>query len=133
MTTQNTALSIAACGIHCNYCFAYVRKKNQCPGCRGSDEKKPITRIICKIKNCEHILNGNNKFCFECSTFPCDKMIRIDKRYRNTYKISLINNLENIKLMGINKFQEAEENKWKCRECGNKICLHTRKCIECNR
>jgi hypothetical protein len=39
--------------MNCGICQAYLREKNNCPGCRGDDTNKPITRVRCKIKNCE--------------------------------------------------------------------------------
>ena len=44
---------IAPCGMNCCVCMAYLREKNKCPGCRGTDVNKPITRVRCKLKTCE--------------------------------------------------------------------------------
>ena len=46
---------IAPCGMNCGICRAYLREKNKCPGCRGSDENKLSSRVNCKIKNCIEI------------------------------------------------------------------------------
>lgn len=43
---------IAPCGMDCAVCIAYVRNTNKCPGCRGDDSGKPVTRVECRIKNC---------------------------------------------------------------------------------
>ena len=127
---QNKSL-VAPCGINCGVCMRYLREKNKCPGCRADDTNKLITCIRCKIKNCEFFRNENADFCFECPDFPCDKMEHIDKRYRNRYNTSLIENLEDIKNSGINKFLKNENEKWTCSRCGGIISIHKGYCSNC--
>ncbi|MEW5801252.1 MAG: DUF3795 domain-containing protein [bacterium] len=43
------------------------------PGCRGSDVKKPVTRVKCRIKNCAIFQSDKPGSCFECEGFPCDR------------------------------------------------------------
>ena len=57
---------IAPCGMNCGICRAYLREKNKCPGCRGSDENKLSSRVNCKIKNCIELKKNNLKFCYKC-------------------------------------------------------------------
>ena len=121
---------VAPCGINCGYCFAYLQK-NKCTGCRGSDFKKPVTRISCKIKTCNVFQKGKATFCFECEKFPCKNLTHIDTRYKIKYNVSLIGSLEYIKNNGIRKFIKRETEKWKCAECGEPICLHSNICSSC--
>lgn len=123
---------IAPCGMNCGICKAYLREKNKCPGCRGNDTHKPITRIHCKIKTCIFFQNNEIEFCFACEDFPCEKLKHLDKRYRNKYNMSMIENLENIKKSGISKFIKNETDKWKCPVCNGTICVHNRKCYTCD-
>ena len=58
MESTNKFSLIAPCGMNCGICMAYLREKNKCPGCRGDDTNKPVTRVGCKIKNCEAIQKG---------------------------------------------------------------------------
>ena len=127
-----TAL-IAPCGMNCAICMAYLREKNKCPGCRGTDINKPLTRVKCKIKNCVTFKNGNSKYCFQCGTFPCDKLEHLDKRYRTKYGMSMIENLENIKRSGIRRFVKSEKGRWACVECGGTICIHNGHCYTCGK
>src|SRR5512136_342611 len=87
---------IAPCGMNCRLCHAYVREKNVCPGCRGDDSLKSKSCVACRIKNCEKIATGRIKYCFSCESFPCARLKQLDKRYRNKYGMSMIDNLENI-------------------------------------
>lgn len=129
---MNSKDLIAPCGINCGVCFAYLREKNKCCGCRCGDIKKPKTRVNCKIKTCEFFAKSKKKYCFECDQFPCEKLKHLDKRYRTKYFMSMVENLKMIREIGIKKFLESEEIKWKCKKCGGIVCVHTGKCISCS-
>jgi hypothetical protein len=122
---------IASCGMNCGICMAHLREKNKCPGCRGDNSQKPVTRIRCKIKTCTFFRKNKAKYCFACDKFPCDNLKHLDKRYRTNYGMSMVENLENIKRLGIRKFVINEARRWKCPECGGTVCVHTRKCHAC--
>ena len=40
-------------------------------------------------------------FCFDCDKFPCDRLKRLDKRYREKYGMSEIENLNKIREIGL--------------------------------
>jgi hypothetical protein len=122
---------IAPCGMDCGICMAYLREKKKCPGCNGSNENKSSSCIRCKIKNCVNI--RKTKFCFDCDKFPCDKLKHLDKRYRTKYGMSMIENLENIKKLGIRKFVREEKTRWVCPQCGGIICVHRGYCSNCGK
>lgn len=119
---------IAPCGMNCCICMAYLREKNKCPGCRGSDRNKPITTAKCKIKTCSKL---DSKFCYDCNDFPCDRLNHLDKRYRTKYRMSMIENLKFIQTNGIKQFLKQEEERWKCPDCGGVICCHNGICFGC--
>jgi hypothetical protein len=122
---------IAACGINCGICSAYLRDKNKCLGCRAIDANKPVTRVRCKIKTCEFFRNSNAKFCFKCDNFSCGNLKHLDKRYRTRYNTSVIQNLENIRKLGIRKFIENEKSRWACPDCRGVINVHKGVCSNC--
>jgi hypothetical protein len=122
---------IAPCGMNCGVCMAYLRKKDKCPCCRAPDTNKKITCFRCKIKTCGFFQEGKAKFCFECANFPCDRLKHLDKRYRTKYNMSMIENLKNIKLLGIKKFTKNENIRWTCPKCFGTICVHKGLCINC--
>lgn len=133
MASLKKSLLIAPCGMNCSICLAYLREKNKCPGCKGDNIGKPITRIRCKIKTCETFQKTNAKFCFECEKFPCDNLKHLDKRYRTKYSMSMIENLGNIKDYGIGKFLKNENTRWTCSECGYTVCVHKGCCFSCGK
>jgi hypothetical protein len=112
---------IAPCGMNCGVCIAYLRNKNKCPGCSfGRIVNKRC--VNCSIKLCEE---RKGDYCFSCDKFPCERLKRMDKRYKEKYEMSLIDNLKAIKEMGINSFIKHEEIKWINSE--GTCCVHDKK------
>jgi hypothetical protein len=130
---SNSPKLIAPCGINCRLCRAYVRvgKSIPCPGCRGENTFKAKSCVTCRIKNCEKIVEGKYKYCFECNIFPCARLKHLDKRYRAKYATSAIGNLLSIKEIGIRDFVDIENKKWVCPECGAMLCMHIPQCLSC--
>jgi hypothetical protein len=122
---------IAPCGINCGTCLAFLREKNRCNGCLHASENKSKARLQCRIKNCEHLARIQSMFCYECPSFPCQRIKHIDKRYRTSYKISLVQNLLTLKEMGMTKYLETEQGKWACPNCGSTVCVHRDHCLQC--
>jgi len=130
MKSSVTENLIAACGMNCSICRVYLRKRNNCPGCRASDNGKPITRQECGIKNCDKSASG---FCFDCEEFPCKKLNHLDLRYRLKYNMSMIDNLKSIQDIGISTFLENEKVRWSCSNCGDTINVHQGVCSGCGK
>ena len=133
MNNSDNINLIAPCGMNCAICMNYLRERNKCPGCRGPDKNKPVTRVKCKIKKCEFFSNSDNNFCFECENYPCENLKHLDNRYKTKYNMSMIENLEYIKNSGINNFIKNEKIRWTCNECGGTICVHKGYCYSCGK
>jgi hypothetical protein len=118
---------IASCGMNCGVCLHYLRERNKCPGC-FSGRKVNHRPIKCGIKLCK---DRRGEYCFNCDKFPCERLKRLDKRYRTKYNMSMIENLKFIKKNRINKFLGKEKKKWKCSRCGGMICCHNGICSRC--
>ena len=125
---------IATCGMNCGLCSAYLAKTHDvktqgirisyCTGCRPRNKQCAWLK-----KNCEHI--GQLKYCYECTDFPCKRLQHLDIRYRNLFKMSMIDNLQFIKERGIEQFLTKEQRIWKCQKCGETICCHNGICFNC--
>ena len=126
-----TSKLIAPCGMNCGICRAFLREKNRCPGCRLFNKDEPVSISRCRIKNCATFKTGKSRFCFECAEFPCDRLKHLDKRYRTQYHMSMIENLEDIKRIGIRKFVKNEQARWTCATCGGTVCVHKGSCHGC--
>ena len=122
---------LAPCGMTCAVCYVHLRDKKPCLGCHGQDKSKPNHCRECKIKDCA--VSRGLDFCFECSSFPCAIIKRLDKSYRQRYQVSLIDNSIRIKTIGTKQHLLEEKEKWTCPQCGGVISLHDRVCSECGR
>jgi hypothetical protein len=109
----------------------HLKKKKPCPGCRGQDASKPEHCRKCKLKDCA--TGQGLEFCFECSTFPCATIKRLDKSYRQRYQVSLIENAMRLKMVGIKQHLHEEKEKWSCSHCSGIISLHDGVCSECGK
>lgn len=123
---------IAPCGINCGICYAYLREKNKCLGCRTSDDYQFSFGRKCIIRNCQFLAGNKMEYCSKkCGQYPCKRLKNLDKRYRTKYETSMLENLENIEKQGIEKFLEDQRKRWKCEKCGGMICVHKKKCLNC--
>lgn len=119
--------AMAPCGLNCLLCYAYIREKRPCPGCRGEEGLKPEYCVTCKIKNCPKLID----YCYNCDEFPCAKIKRLEKRYTAKYATSVIENLNMVKNMGAFQFMKIERARRACPGCGGLICVHQSACPAC--
>jgi hypothetical protein len=127
---------VAPCGINCALCVNYLANKydinkkgfhkTYCPGCLPRGENCTYMK-----NNCSLLSKGLARFCYDCKDYPCDKLKRLDKRYRTKYHQSNIENLEAIKNNGIEQFLAKQADEWRCKECGGMICCHNGLCLNC--
>ena len=127
---------IAPCGMNCGICSGYLAFKNDikskgvrmayCIGCRPRGKMCAFLK-----KRCPRLLEGQVQYCYECDDFACANLLKLDKRYRALYRMSMVENLEYIKEHGIEEFLKKEEEKWKCPQCGAVICCHNGICFQC--
>jgi len=121
---------IAPCGINCAVCVARLRERNRCIGCNLSG-RKPLHCTNCAIAHCEQLKKETSKFCYNCVKYPCTRLKRLDKRYIEKYRLSLIGNLDYISMYGMEKFLKFENKKWECENCGNILSVHSDICLSC--
>lgn len=123
---------IASCGMNCGLCIGHLREKRPCGGCfKINDVNKPNICRTCKIVNCNKLAETESGFCYDCISFPCNRLKQLDKRYRTKYGMSMIENLANIQIFGLDAFIKNEEAKWKCKICGSGLCVHRDFCLIC--
>jgi hypothetical protein len=133
-TERFTPKLIAPCGMNCGICVAYFgytlkgeKRKRPCEGCRSRDHPCAFIK-----KRCDKLMAGEIEYCGECTGFPCENLRKLDKRYRERFGMSMIENLKHIQTEDISRFQENEEERWRCPICGRTICIHNRTCYSCN-
>ncbi len=125
---------ITPCGMNCRICigfFGYTmsgkKRKMKCVGCKPSDKSCAFIKKFCK-----KLTNKEIDYCHKCTDFPCKQLQKLDKRYREKYNMSMIENLEYIKKNGMKKFLQAQEEKYKCLKCQAIICVHNGICYSCD-
>lgn len=128
---------ISPCGMNCALCSSYLAMKNDvkrkgvrmpyCIGCRPRNKNCAFLK-----KHCSKLSGGEVTFCFECSSFPCDRLKTLDDKYKARHRMSMIDNLSNIKENGIEKFLKSQEQLWKCKNCGELVCCHNGICYNCS-
>ena len=128
---------IAPCGMNCGVCSGYLAFKNKiprskgkishCKGCRPRNKQCAFLKKICKDN--QKLLKGEVNFCFECNCFPCDGLKRLNDRYVKNYGMSMIDNLYEIKEIGIDNFIKNQYIRYKCAKCDNLISVHNKKCF----
>lgn len=120
----------APCGMYCGFCRAYFGTKfglkGNCEGCRVRNKNCTFIR-----KDCPPLRKGTIHFCYECDTFPCDKLKRLEGIYTKRYGVSLIGNLERIKSIGADAWLEEQREKWTCPACGGRLNVHDAQCVGC--
>ena len=119
----------APCGVNCFVCYVHLKNKKPCNGCYGKDDNKPERCKQCKIKQC--VISRKITYCFECNEFPCKSIKNLEKSYISRYFVSLLDNSQKVKDIGLIEFLANEKNKWNCSVCGGVITQHGNYCSEC--
>jgi hypothetical protein len=126
---------VAPCGMNCAICRAYIAYTHGIPRVRGK-----ITYCAgcvpraknCYIKrNCKKLDKHQIQSCSECATMPCEKLAHLDKRYRERYSMSMVENLKLLKVKGMDEFLKSQAEKYTCPSCGDVVCVHDAKCYSC--
>jgi hypothetical protein len=103
------------CGLNCGLCPRYQTDSiSKCPGCGGKDFhlKHPACAVItCNKKH------DNVEYCFQCSSFPCDRYGTPSKAdsfitYRN-----VVSDLKKANEIGLDKYQNELAEKVNILEC----------------
>ena len=129
-----TAEKIAPCGLDCSLCLFAHAKEKPCPGCNAESGAKPdYCTKWCRIIPCEKRRENGYRYCDECPDYPCEDLTRLEKRYGTAYplKESPMQNLRDIRELGMEAFLEREREKWTCEKCGGPICVHNGFCRDC--
>ena len=126
---------IAPCGMNCGVCKSYLAYSRGVPKKRGSVTHcsgcLPRNKNCFIKRGCEKLSKNMVRFCFECETMPCRNLDRLDRRYRERYGMSMVENLKEIQAKGVPAFLQRQENKYACQKCGDIVSVHDGKCYSC--
>jgi hypothetical protein len=128
---------IAPCGMNCGLCASYqalvhdVKARGvRMPSCAGCRPRGKMCAFL--KKRCDKLRRDAVRFCFECETFPCHELRTIDARYKDRYRMGMIENLESIRDRGLPAFLRAQRRKWACDRCGGTVSCHNGLCFGCD-
>ena len=129
---------IAPCGMNCSRCSAYLAFLNKIPKQRGQIFQcigcRPRNKQCAYLKGqCELLTANKIQFCFACGRYPCDRLRKFDQRYRRSYGVSPIQNLETIRKKGVKSFLRQQTRAHGCPTCGGMISIHNKKCFACDK
>jgi len=113
---------IAPCGMNCALCQAHLRGKHPCMGCRNITSEAPKTILLCVMRTCTQ---REDDFCYACADYPCDRLQHMDQRYRGKYNMSEIENLEYIRMHGMDQFLDQQRKQWQS-DLGI-LCVHDKR------
>jgi hypothetical protein len=126
---------VARCGLWCGACRAYLLLKKDlfeekgykrgCNGCWVQNKNCAFLR-----KKCPY-LGKTIDFCFECDLMPCEALEKLNEGYKKRYRVNLIENLNRMKEIGLDKWISEQEKLYQCPECGGEICVHDFECFDC--
>lgn len=129
---------LAPCGMDCSTCSQYLAYINGIPKKRGRISHctgcRPRNKLCAYLKGQCELLSANKiDFCFECSRYPCERLRHLDRRYRITYGVSPIQNLEDIRARGVDSFLRQQRKVQGCPNCDGMISIHNKKCFACDK
>ena len=126
---------VAPCGMNCAICRGYIAYTHGIPRVKGKITY--CAGCLPRAKNC-YIKRGCKKLsklqirsCSECETMPCEKLEHLDRRYRERYGMSMVENLKLLKAKGMDEFLKCQAEKYACPNCGDVFCVHDAKCLAC--
>lgn len=130
MSRDPSAMILAPCGVICDLCIGYQRKKNRCVGC-NAEGNKPNHCVACSIKDCPEKHGDSSALCSACAKYPCRRIKDLNNRYEAKYAESLIGNFKLLEELGMDGFLERSRQRYACPACGALLCVHADACQAC--
>jgi hypothetical protein len=153
-STQAKENLVAVCGLYCGACPMYLATQSNdkekqeallkqfssgptqlkmedilCDGCIGNG------RVASFCSRCEMRACPNDKKdvtrCSDCQEFPCTLITNFNNDGMPHHG-EVLNNLQQIKKMGIEKWAQYDEERWQCPECTSRISWYDSKCSKCS-
>lgn len=136
----------APCGLYCGVCGIYIAHRDnnlklkerltgvfgvtvdqiQCEGCFS--KKRYVKCKVCNIRACT--ISKGFEGCYQCTDFPC--------KYFDEFGVPIAKKVAMRavpawKKLGTEKWIEAEEKRYHCPYCDNKLFRGTKRCRQCGK
>jgi hypothetical protein len=144
----------AACGTYCGACPSYLNKYRKDEKRSSSGPVKDnidgfvdyMDRLLCDgclsggkltghCQNCDIRLCAANKEndsrCSNCEELPCHRVTNLINHGNFPHRQEYLPNLKKIREMGVQKWIQYEEERWRCPRCGLSMSWYDAKCTGC--
>jgi len=144
---------VAVCGLYCGACPMYIATQTNdeqkqsallkqfssgpmkfkmedllCDGCIGNGRVASFCRS-CPIRSCPAD-KQNVARCSDCPDFPCSRISNFNNDGM-LHHAEVLQNLRQIREMGIKKWAKYEEECWRCPQCRMPMSWYDSKCSKC--
>ena len=144
---------VAVCGLYCGACPMYLATQSKdeekqkallkqfsngpmklkmedilCDGCIGNGRVASFCRD-CAMRKCPTDKQGVTR-CSDCKDFPCSRITDFNNDGM-PHHAEVLNNIRQIKEMGIQKWAKYDEERWKCPKCNSPMSWYDSKCSQC--
>ena len=146
----NNEYLVSPCGLYCGACSAYIATQRakeqgtaakpesgakkpsmgnmQCDGCLGGGRIAPHASS-CAIKECA-ASKSKNRLCSDCPEFPCDRITDFNND-GIPHHGEVLENLRQLKAMGLTEWAKHEEDRWRCSKCRTMLSWYDAECPSC--
>jgi len=123
------------CGVYCGACPVLLATKagiideaQQCYGCKS--EKPTGFCATCGIKACAQ--RRGFEFCDQCAELVhCELMRQFVANTQYPYGQCVLKNMQLIREEGLPQWLEAQDKRWRCKNCGTAHTWYHETCPQC--
>ena len=151
-TAKNENL-VASCGLYCGACSIYLatqenteqriasiqkqfgsvpiklsREDMLCDGCLSGGRLASFCRN-CATRECATDKTKTRR-CSECAEFPCSQITGFNNSGM-LHHAEVLENLRQLRTIGIKKWAKHEEDRWRCPKCQTTIAWYDPECLKC--
>jgi len=151
--TGNAEHLVSVCGTYCGACPMYInnqpgneqKRREMFERYAGRPMEMDLKNLVCDgclsggniashCKNCKMRLCAADKLdgarCSDCPDFPCSLMTDFSSDGK-LHHAELLDNLRNLKKMGIKDWAKYEQDRWTCPECSGHLSWYDPSCSNC--
>lgn len=100
-----------------------------CDGCLSGGELAGHCQH-CAIRKCAEA-KQNDARCTECDELPCARINNLINMGHYLHRNEYLPNLEKIRELGVEKWVEYEQERWRCPRCGLPMSWYDAECVGC--
>lgn len=131
----------AACGTYCGACLSYMAKHGEdeavtrpnpwgdCDGCLSGGTLASHCRT-CSIRLCAAETQSGGR-CTDCAELPCYRITNLIDAGGYPHRQEYLPNLAKMRELGVEEWVSAEEERWRCPQCGLPMSWYDTECARC--